>query len=515
MDQGQRQTEALVKKLEKQLNKEYLQAIDEMEEELLNYFQRFEKKDSTWRRWVDNGLKTTKEYQEWRFGQMAVGKRWMEQMNSIAKEMNKVNETAKSLIRKYTPEMYANNYNYATYQVEKDARIDTSFNLVNKEAIEHIVREDPDVLPAPGKQVRKAIAEGKAERWNKKTLQSVMTQGILQGDSISKLATRLATAVGDKNRKAAIRNARTMATGAMNAGREDAFKRAQRKGVDLEQMWLATMDNRTRHTHRWIDREVRPVGEAFSNGCEYPGDPKGDPAEIYNCRCSLRGVVKGLERRSGKFRDDSAIKGMSYDEWKRARSKSNPIDLSEQKARNIKNKFISEYGNGPQNNGIIESKEDRFMTNREMANSLRTSPQHILTTEEIASLKSDARTIGIPEDVLIFNQGRQTGFRDRDRMICVRGDVLPDNNGTTARDRMSQRAVLAHEYYGHYKAYPSQYKPGDWRDEYNASRNAAINTPNLTDEERRDLMVDAFDRQKEAGAFKGYDKEARRLIYGY
>ena len=30
--------------------------------------------------------------------------------------------------------------------------------------------------------------------------------------------------------------------------------------------------------------------------------------------CSLRGVVKGLDRKSGKFRDDSAVGGMSYDE---------------------------------------------------------------------------------------------------------------------------------------------------------------------------------------------------------
>ena len=155
------------------------------------------------------------------------------------------------------------------------------------------------------------------------------------------------------------------------------------------------------------------------------------------------------------------------------------------------------------------------MAHRDMANGLRRSPQHILTEDEIECLLNDAKSIEIPTNILIFNQGTQTGFRDRNQKIYIRGDVLPDENGTSARDTMSPRAVLAHEYYGHYKSHPSNFDAGDWRDEYNASRNASLNTPNLTDEERRDLMVDAYDRQKEAGAFNGYDKEGRRIIYGY
>lgn len=343
MDRGQRDTEALLKQAERKINQEYKKAMEEMEVELLDYFQRFEKKDETWRTWVENGSRTKEEYEKWRIGQMAVGRRWQDQINSLAKTLTEANTVANGIIRRYTPEMYADNYNYSTYEIEKGASINTSFNLINKEAVERLMTKDPEVLPPPGKKTSREIAEGKAMRWNKQQLQSVMLQGLMQGDSIPKLATRLATTVGDRDRKASIRNARTMATGASNAGRVDAYKRAQSKGVDMEQMWLATMDNRTRHSHRWLDREVRPVGEAFSNGCEYPGDPKGDPAEIYNCRCSLRGVVKGLERRSGKFRDESAVGSMSYDEWRRARSKSNPIDLPEKKSKATKMAYLNEY----------------------------------------------------------------------------------------------------------------------------------------------------------------------------
>ena len=154
------------------------------------------------------------------------------------------------------------------------------------------------------------------------------------------------------------------------------------------------------------------------------------------------------------------------------------------------------------------------MRKRAMPMGLRRPASHILTEEEITRLKEEAVSIGVPLEKLIFNQGTQTGFRDRNAMIYVRGDVLPDLRSPIARDKMSSRAVLAHEYYGHCKNHPSEYEPGDWRDEFRASYDAAVHTPNLTDEERALLMIDAYDRAKEAGEFIGYDETARRILYG-
>ena len=343
MDRGQKETEKVLREVEKRIEKEYDEAIEGIEAELSDYLRRYEIKDKTWRTWVENGTRSEEEYLQWKKGQLAVGQRWSAEKQLIAEQLYKVNEKAKDIYKSSAPEIFAENANYATYDIEKQAKVNTSFMLYNKDAVKRLIQEDPEVLPPVGKKVAKQIAEGKAVRWNRQQLQSVMIQGIVQGDSIPKLATRLANTVGDKNRNAAIRNARTMATMAQNAGRVNAFKRAQSKGVDLTQRWMAVMDNRTRHTHRWIDGEERPVGEAFSNGCEYPGDPKGDPAEIYNCRCCLRGVVKGLERRSGKYRDTSAIDGMSYDEWRNAKPVTNMITLPEEKAQNIKQSYLADY----------------------------------------------------------------------------------------------------------------------------------------------------------------------------
>ena len=164
---------------------------------------------------------------------------------------------------------------------------------------------------------------------------------------------------------------------------------------------------------------------------------------------------------------------------------------------------------------IDNAEESDTMDSRGMAMSLRKPVLHILTEEEIQSVLTEARALEIDEKLLRINEGPHTSFSDEHECIFIRGNILPDPYGKTARDRMSIRAVLAHEYYGHYLHHPSEYLAGDWRDEFRASYEAAVKGPNLTAEERRDLMIDAYDRAKEAGAFQEYDDTARRIIYGY
>ena len=154
-------------------------------------------------------------------------------------------------------------------------------------------------------------------------------------------------------------------------------------------------------------------------------------------------------------------------------------------------------------------------TGRGMANGERMSVNHFLTEPEIQYITGEAEAIGIPKNKLRFNAGKRTSYIEELDIIAIRGDILPDEESTIARDKMSVRAVLAHEYYGHRPNVPSEYKPDDWRDEFRASYDAAVNAPNLTDEDRANLMVEAYDRAREANNEKEYDETARRIIYGY
>jgi hypothetical protein len=54
-------------------------------------------------------------------------------------------------------------------------------------------------------------------------------------------------------------------------------------------------------------------------------------------------VVKGLDRKSGQFRDDSAVGGMSYDEWRDAKPEYRNILSQKEKGEAIKRSYIREY----------------------------------------------------------------------------------------------------------------------------------------------------------------------------
>ena len=179
------------------------------------------------------------------------------------------------------------------------------------------------------------------------------------------------------------------------------------------------------------------------------------------------------------------------------------------------NQGAKRYVNNKSDAVAITGNDDIINNNRNMANGMRKSPLNILDDKQIERINQYADELQIPRNVLSYNTGFQTGFSDRKKVINIRGDIFPDKTSYNNRDLLSERAVLAHEYYGHMKHDPSNFEVGDWRDEFRASYSAAINAPGLSDEERRMLMLDAYDRAKEAGISAKYNKKARKLIYGY
>jgi len=157
------------------------------------------------------------------------------------------------------------------------------------------------------------------------------------------------------------------------------------------------------------------------------------------------------------------------------------------------------------------------MINDRKSGGLRRSPLHTLSESEIEYLKNEIKAIGADESAFVFNKYPSTGYMDDYDIISIAGDVISDNisGSIHPRDLMSERAVLAHEYYGHYKYAPSKFDAGDWRDEFRASYMAAKNTPNLSDEDRQYLILDAIERAKEAGVTITYNNFMRRILHGY
>lgn len=345
-DPAHKKTDKEIELMAQKIRKEYRKAAEEVEEKLDDYMRRYIYKDKKWRQWVKDGKKTEAKYKEWKMDQLAVGRRWLALRDSLAHVYVNADKYAYDIIKESIPRIFADNVNYATYFIEKTLNVDTGFILYDDTTVGRILKENPDMLPPPGTKTKDAIKKGEAVRWNNQQIQSVMVQGIIQGKPIMEIAHHLAYTVGDSDSKATIRNARTMSTAAENAGRVLGYKRAQGMGIELEQQWLATLDNRTRHSHRLLDGESIKVGGTFSNGCRFPGDPECKyPGEIYNCRCTLIANIKGFENdiRDLSLRNTNKIKGMSYEEWQKAKATSQPIDEPERIAKEIKQYYINQY----------------------------------------------------------------------------------------------------------------------------------------------------------------------------
>lgn len=341
MDQGHKETDKKLKALENRLSREYKNAYNTVKKRADAYFKRFDAEDKEKQKLIKKGELSASDYAQWRFERMAGGQHFCDLCNVLTEDMINADKIAVSIINGHIPEIYADNVNFGTYEIESGANINTSFTLYDKDTVENLMKKDPHVIP------QAKIDIPKDERWNRRKLTSALTQGILAGDSIPHIAERLKQ-VTDMDTRAAIRNARTYTTAAENKGRMDSYERAEEMGINMKKQWVATLDDRTRHTHRLLDGVAIDIDEEFDNGLQFPGDPDGDDEEIYNCRCTLIAKLGDYNFKSN-YRN-SKLDGISYDDWQnQARSRMETIDkmyygtgINKEKAKEA----FSDWANG-------------------------------------------------------------------------------------------------------------------------------------------------------------------------
>ncbi len=325
-DPAHKETDKILRDMEKRLDEVYKQAYKEARQTADDFMKQFREMDKKKRQQVKDGELDKAEYERWRRTQVFQGNRYHQMADTLAADMTHTNQIAASVINGYLPEVYAVNHNYGTYEIEKASRINTQYTMYDKQTVERLIRDNPDLLPR-----KAAVNVPKDQLWNKKHINSAITQGILQGEPIDKIAQRLAATVTDMSHTSAIRNARTITTSAQNGGRIDSYKRAEGMGIKMLQVWMAALDDRTRHEHRQLDGQKRKVGEAFEVEGEkifFPGDPAAEPSLVWNCRCTLIGEVEGVDYNlSDVSQRDNKLGDMTYEEWKEEKRKQDNAEL--------------------------------------------------------------------------------------------------------------------------------------------------------------------------------------------
>lgn len=339
-----------LKALENKIKREYSKAVKEAKKKLDDYLKKFEKEDSDMQKKLLNGQMTKERYFSWRTEKLMATNEWQFTIDNLNNSFENAREIAAQMMTDHVKDIYALSHNYAEYEIEKGLMASLSFNLYDSETVSRLMIDNPKMLPNPGKKVAEDIKAGKVKRWNNKHIQSSMLQGILQGESLSMIAKRVSEAVGGMDERVAIRNARTMTTTAESAGRVDRYKKVQEMGIEMEQMWIATLDLHTRSSHRHLDGERVPVGQKFSNGLEYPGDLNGSPEEVYNCRCTIGAVIPGTDLDKlgiEGVQRNSRLGDMSYEDWKKERDRIQKESIPELDTIHFDNaESVAEYFRG-------------------------------------------------------------------------------------------------------------------------------------------------------------------------
>lgn len=207
--------------------------------------------------------------------------------------------------------------------IEEKGGDGVSFSLVDENTVARLQEDGDIVLPS------KKIDIPKDERWNTKQMSSKLLAGILNGDSIPRIASSLTDVIGN-NMVSATRNARTMVTGAENRGRFDSYKNLADQGVIQKKVWEATGDDRTRLSHRDVDEEEQDIDRLFSNGLMFPGDSSGPPDEVWNCRCTMSDHIVGFRKADGS---------VSYVDYDRGATEDQG-DIETEKIVSIKNTVV-------------------------------------------------------------------------------------------------------------------------------------------------------------------------------
>lgn len=328
-DLGHKLTDKELAKLERRIAKLYREAGKELQATIDAYFEQFKQRDEEMEALigtVQNGKEWTEaDYKQWRLNQIGRGERYQAMRDKVAHRVTDANAVAVSYTNDATPGIYSLNRNYAAYTIEQVAG-NVGFDLWDEQTVKRLMVEQPDLMPYyPPKR---ALKRGIDLAYGKKQITASVTSSILQGKSIKHMADDLQKRITTMSRDSAIRTARTAVTGAQNAGRMDSYKTASDMGIKVRKRWVATKDGRTRHSHQKLDGQTVEWDEPFTSELgkiRYPGDPRAKPANVYNCRCTLRTVeAPGIEAEPRKMRvrdpktgRNVVVEEMTYEQWER------------------------------------------------------------------------------------------------------------------------------------------------------------------------------------------------------
>lgn len=282
------------------------------------YTAQFLAQDLIKRKLLNSGILDKNKYGQWIKNNVFKGLRWKTIVFNIVSTIIKANRKANRVIEKNQNRGFKDKANRVLYDLEMKVRRDSEVELYTDEKVNRLLREHPELLP------RRKEDLGKARGWQQVKIANSIAQSMIKGESIPDTAKRLSETLGMSNMRVMTRYARTAMTCAENAGALESMKAAAAKGIRVKKKWLATLDEKTRNSHRDLDGQVKELDQDFISPLgriSYPGDITAHPSDVWNCRCTMTWVYPDFEdliknpQRRENIGQKKVIPWMTYREW--------------------------------------------------------------------------------------------------------------------------------------------------------------------------------------------------------
>lgn len=184
---------------------------------------------------------------------------------------------------------YVESYMKEAFNLEIQANKEMGFRAPSRQTIDEVLdnRIEKMKLPRVLAKHREEITKG---------IQVELTVGVQNGDSFEQIAERISRRVDISKQKAQVVT-RTEVGRARSISQEKVFKQANRV-TKVNKWWLATLDHRTRHSHRDLDAQRADTEGYFHIRGHKAKAPRlfGVPGEDINCRCSVVFAISSNRR---------------------------------------------------------------------------------------------------------------------------------------------------------------------------------------------------------------------------
>jgi SPP1 gp7 family putative phage head morphogenesis protein len=236
--------------------------------------------------------------------------------NGLSREIGKMSKINGVMIDRLSADVYEESFFQHAYLIEDTLKVNLRFGALNPKVVRASVQN-----PISGLTLNEILNKNRTQIILK--IKQDVTQGIIQGEGYRKMAKRLKDTLGGDAVKS-LRVARTESHRNQVAGHLASIDHVEEQGIQLERIWISTLDERTRSTHRSMDGNIAGPDNYFilTNGAKVQGPGMtGFAGHDINCRCVVIEAIKDEALTKGVAMSQRRIKGEgvkqyeTYEEW--------------------------------------------------------------------------------------------------------------------------------------------------------------------------------------------------------